>query len=132
MTDEKKRGRKTIDGDKNAIRYLGKLQSFREQEHLSQSKLATLSGVSDKLIRDIELHHINLAHVSVASYTKLAAFFQWSNEEENPSLCWRDTNSASLKIHASKMYNLLSKIASENEVWTVGEVRRLLASISKS
>lgn len=47
------------------------------------------------------------------------------------SYSWKDKNSETLKINASKMYNMLNRIASENDVWTVGEVKRLLASVSK-
>ena len=32
---------------------------------------------------------------------------------------------------ASAMYRMLAKIASNKEVWTLGEVRRLLSSISR-
>lgn len=160
MKDEKKNikhGRKTVAGNENAIRNLAELQLLREQKRLSQMKLAQLSGVSDKTIRGIELHHIKPANVSILSYLKLAKFFGWeyddtyddalkqeeeaqkapekNNEVEvwdSQSYSWKDYHSETLKINASKMFNLLNRIASENQVWTIGEVKRLLASVSKT
>lgn len=149
MTDKKickKYGRKTVAGDEIAMHNLAKLQAFREQEGLSQKKLAQLSGVSDKTILRIELHHVQLAHVSVLSYVKLAAFFGWGHdyayenaqalvvhnpEEETRNFDWEVVNNQTLKVNASRMYHMLEKIASERDVWTVGEVKRLLSSVSK-
>lgn len=159
MTDgknDKKHGRKTVAGNEDAVNYLCNLKSFRESKDLSQMKLAQLSGVSDKTIRAIELHHIKPHHVSVVSYLKLAQFFGWAIDasydyapvretkaqeapekskevevQDTTSYNWKDNNSERLKINASKMFNMLNRIASENQVWTVGEVKRLLASVSK-
>ena len=145
--DKKKKGRETIEGDISAIRHISNLQYFRENNGLSKAKLARLSGVSDSLIRDIELHNIKPAQVSVITYNKLAAFFKWGLpdthddalafvphevQEDTPNHDWGTINSESLKVNASKMYHLLEKIASETQVWSIGEVKRLLASVTKA
>ena len=147
MTQKKKRGRETIEGDKVAIRHISNLQFFRENYGLSKAKLARLSGISDKVIRDIELHNIKPAQVSVITYNKLAAFFKWGlhytpldvpaleahePKEDTPTHDWGTINSESLKVNASKMYHLLERIASETQVWSIGEIKRLLASVTKA
>lgn len=50
MTQKKKRGRETIEGDKVAIRHISNLQFFRENYGLSKAKLARLSGISDEAL----------------------------------------------------------------------------------
>ena len=145
--DKKKKGRETIEGDISAIRHISNLQYFRENNGLSKAKLARLSGVSDSLIRDIELRRVKPTHVSVITYNKLAAFFKWGlhytpldvpaleahePKEDTPNHDWGDINSESLKVNASKMYHMLEKIASETQVWSIGEIKRLLASVTKA
>ena len=124
MTQKKKRGRETIKGDKVAIRHISNLQFFRENYGLSKAKLARLSGVSDSLIRDIELRRVKPTHVSVITYNKLAEFFKWGLhytpldvpafvphevQEDTPNHDWGTINSESLKVNASKMYHMLEK-----------------------